>query len=240
MNLLRRFSAPQRATELRLEENSAPAITTSDIDLPEVFPDEFNVYCTKQHINGKCDLFLGPHKDDCFLAVTSHNPLIRDSKIGTSIHGGKDLGYPIIATAGYNGSVTGKAKLSILSPPAPEPVEESLKMIYHWGSESYQFDLRVDDDGDLPSRFEWRASRGEEIKKVNKKAWGLKLMRLGQDGKEELVALLVTKPMANTKLGTFKFMGKSVGGGLGYIFSEMAILTGLRIWQVKWWAGQSF
>ncbi|PHH79568.1 hypothetical protein CDD80_4448 [Ophiocordyceps camponoti-rufipedis] len=92
-------------------------------------------------------------------------------------------------------------------------------------------------EGALPEKFEWRSSRGEEVKALGEHSYGWKLVRLGSD--EEVVAVGASAKMSRSlsKVGAFRFVGRGASGELGDSLAVMAVVSLVRIMQRQWQTG---
>jgi hypothetical protein len=103
-------------------------------------------------------------------------------------------------------------------------------------------------------KFEWRRSHGSEVKRIGgKAAWGWKLLRMGNDmggddhdhdesgervdglssDNKEIVAVWAESSSfkSMSKIGDFEFRGSGATGELGQLWSIMAAVSCMCIWQ---------
>jgi hypothetical protein len=167
------------------------------------------------------------------------------------------LDGPALATAANERGIGSNSTVKIHSPPLVAAVEERLKVDFHVGSESYSFVVATGTGGGktYPEKFEWRQSRSQEITAESKMAQGWKLVRLDKeeetvvgpageaaesviagDGRE-VVAVLISLMSLKGKVAEFKFLGTGATGRLGEAWEVMAVVTALRIWQMRWYQG---
>lgn len=100
-------------------------------------------------------------------------------------------------------------------------------------------------------RFEWRHSRGSEVKALDKLNSGWKLVRIhseadgvggnrrardqgaSSDGKELVAVFAEVSGWSTSKVVKFKFLGSGATGEMGTRWSVMAVMTALRIWDMQ-------
>ncbi|PHH82003.1 hypothetical protein CDD82_7320 [Ophiocordyceps australis] len=83
--------------------------------------------------------------------------------------------------------------------------------------------------GLLPEKFEWRASRSNEVRQLGEASSGWKLVRLGRQ--EEIVAVVAQPRMSLSKVGVFNFVGSGATGELGDSWAAMAVASFARMQQ---------
>ncbi|KAK3291046.1 uncharacterized protein B0H64DRAFT_51091 [Chaetomium fimeti] len=146
--------------------------------------------------------------------------------------------------------------LPALGPDAPQRAEV-LRYVVGWKREMYWFAMEVGNGNGARQveRFEWRRSRGGEVKGVEGgSGWGWKLVRMGageagaaaaeghghaeegvdgltSDGKEVVAVWANPGTLSLTKLGQFEFRGSGATGELGLLWSIMAVMSCMCIWQ---------
>lgn len=141
--------------------------------------------------------------------------------------------------------------------PGGEQRTEVLRYVVGWRHETYWFAMEVG-RGQV-ERFEWRRSRGGEVKGVEGgSGWGWKLVRMGagdaggveeaaegrhghggdedgngltSDGKEVVAVWANPGTLSFSKLGQFEFRGSGATGELGTLWSIMAVMSCMCIWQ---------
>ncbi|KAK8094437.1 hypothetical protein PG997_001122 [Apiospora hydei] len=100
-------------------------------------------------------------------------------------------------------------------------------------------------------RFEWRHSRGNEVKQLDKLNSGWKLVRIhseadgvggtrrardagaSSDGKELVAVFAEVSGWSASKVVKFKFLGSGATGEMGPRWALMAVMTALRIWDTQ-------
>ena len=100
-------------------------------------------------------------------------------------------------------------------------------------------------------RFEWRKSRGNEVKQLDKINSGWKLVRIhseadgvggtrrardagaSSDGKELVAVFAEVSGWSTSKVVKFKFLGSGATGEMGARWSLMAVMTALRVWDMQ-------
>lgn len=100
-------------------------------------------------------------------------------------------------------------------------------------------------------RFEWRKSRGNEVKQLDKLNSGWKLVRIhseadgvggtrrardagaSSDGKELVAVFAEVSGWSTSKVVKFKFLGSGATGEMGARWSLMAVMTALRVWDMQ-------
>ncbi|KAK6825101.1 hypothetical protein PG989_013156 [Apiospora arundinis] len=100
-------------------------------------------------------------------------------------------------------------------------------------------------------RFEWRHSRGSEVKALDRLNSGWKLVRIhseadgvggtrrardqgaSSDGKELVAVFAEVSGWSTSKVVKFKFLGSGATGEMGTRWSVMAVMTALRIWDTQ-------
>jgi len=109
----------------------------------------------------------------------------------------------------------------------------------------------------LPEKFEWRPSRSKEVIGDDYLSWGWKLIRISgdtpdtpagtshvtegavaSDGKE-VVAVLTDYARISSKIAQFQFLGSGATGEFGDAWAIMAVVTALRVWQIRWFLGSA-
>lgn len=146
------------------------------------------------------------------------------------VHSGLTKHAPPLAIAQYAGTWTTGSKLTLLPTTSDDqPLVEIMKfrgnglhLAHNWAMQTAA--------GGLPEKFEWRSSKGEDVKSLGGMSYGWKLMRL-KPGEEEVVAAF-TLPKLSRSIWTaakFQFLGSGATGELGTQWAKMTVLTFLRI-----------
>lgn len=86
-----------------------------------------------------------------------------------------------------------------------------------------------------PEKFEWRHAHRSEAKAVGESGEEWKLVRV-QD--EQVVAIWAWPSMTLSvskwkKAAAFRFVGPATTGELGHVFALMAVVSFLRLWQLR-------
>ncbi|KAI1846667.1 hypothetical protein JX265_009030 [Neoarthrinium moseri] len=216
------------------------------------FPPSFNAYYQKKL---SMTMHLGEHREQPLFAVKMHSGW--RGKPGIVLHGGPSSDDPVLASA-VNKSYWSR-HTTVTLPPLPDSPSESCSefMQTHTSLKTltYKFAVEV---GDGPNAhredFEWRHSRGAEIRGLDKHSWGWKLARLGacsqgsggernerslgetSDGKEVVAVWAQNSGWSLTKAYKFEFVGAGLTGEMGERWALMAVITALRIWHIEWTA----
>ncbi|KAI5867850.1 hypothetical protein GGS23DRAFT_593117 [Durotheca rogersii] len=229
------------------------------------FPAALNAYFPKTGLSRT--LHLGQRADAPLLAVTTHSGLTSRPLLELRAR----AGGPVIASAD-NESRWGCGRTSIVKVvgggslaaaaegaqadefPAPPLREQTVVMRQRasWTHLSYGFSAAVGRGKDLrPEDFEWRRSRGPEVRQVNGGAGlsGWKLVRLAAghrsaeggkgaageaSGAGEVVAVWSHNASASmTKVLRFQLVGSAAAGLLGDEFALVAIMTALKVWYAE-------
>ncbi|KAF2756992.1 hypothetical protein EJ05DRAFT_477212 [Pseudovirgaria hyperparasitica] len=104
----------------------------------------------------------------------------------------------------------------------------------------FEFTMPVaSEKGTRDERFEWRGSKGAEVKELEAWKYGFKLVRLDSDevtssssNGEVVAAAAWPGKMSLTQLAKFKFLGSAERGELGEMWAVMAVMSFLRIMQI--------
>ncbi|KAK4443460.1 hypothetical protein QBC34DRAFT_443317 [Podospora aff. communis PSN243] len=158
------------------------------------------------------------------------------------LYNGPTKEYAPLATAKPTGTMRKDFAITLpsISPHEPERTE-----IFRHGSsfsfkETYWFGFQV---GYNAEKFEWRRSSGEEVWDApGGGRFGWKLVRIGNgaggegygitsDGMEVVAVWADYGLMSFSKIGTFEFRGSGATGELGNMWSVMAIMSCLCVWQ---------
>lgn len=107
----------------------------------------------------------------------------------------------------------------------------------------------VVDIGGVEERFQWRPSKGKEVKSVGKHAIGWKLVRMaaqqagaggwrkkrteGFSSRGEEVVAVLALTFCETKKFTFLFLGSGRSGALGEAWQTAALLSGVWRWSIS-------
>jgi hypothetical protein len=191
-------------------------------------------------------MHLGEHKSDPQYAVTFHTGF--SGKPNIILHASPDPNAAALATSDDKGISDSKVTL----PADGQFLELTVPFKSHREGVHYTFTFEAE-VGDLKPQietFEWRSSRGEEVRVARKHGSGWKLVRIARDvgtdvvecsdrasgatrdGKE-VVAVYSSNMRTFTKVCAFQFMGSGATGELGPRFPLLAVMTALRIIKIN-------
>lgn len=193
----------------------------------------------------------------------------------TVLHSTKSWKSSPLATATTSGGSASRrrfATIDIFLPPPPPPVTTHntqagaapapVELTHEAQSaggfihKTYQFDIEVassnSSGGHHYERFEWRHSKGDEVRALGKQLQGWKLVWLGSGGGggvgggggsssgsaggpkssdgNGVVAVWAHGHMSRSKFFCFQFVGSGLGSGMGDRWTLVTILTALRMW----------
>ncbi|KAI0137395.1 hypothetical protein BJ170DRAFT_605712 [Xylariales sp. AK1849] len=251
---------PDRPKNNPFISQSQPASSNSKAEAPVKptgpFPSTLNMYYTKALRTPT--FHLGEQEDKPLYAATFHSGF---QKKGSHVvlHSTPDPDSPALASAERIGRLGHR---SLVTLPGPEPgsasVVEEMHAHVSITSVSYSFAVEVGQGADVRhknpeirrEKFEWRSSRGGEVKHLGSGTVGRKLVRLyveadgvggtravrdqgaTSDGKE-IVAVWADNPKwSANRTGGFQFLGSGATGELGERFGVMAVITAVRIWEL--------
>lgn len=172
----------------------------------------------------KCSVQIGQDKDHpekfvktgpCF---TVHDKMV--------LHRGPDADSPVLASS-VNRYWLGKNIVVSLAATDDSKALETT-MHGHWRLNKTHFDFEVPD-----GKFEWRSSRGEDVKDLGAR-YGWKLVHLdGTDSDSacggEVVAVWSTNYNHLKLAGDFSFVGKGASGEFSDQWANMAVITAMTI-----------
>ncbi|KAI1172277.1 hypothetical protein F4777DRAFT_562371 [Nemania sp. FL0916] len=198
---------------------------------------------------------LGAKKDEPLFAVRSHSGFTKNPEL-VMYDGPSDKGH-VLATATYE---SWKSRNSILTAPAREGAvdHDSEKQRVIMGAhislkhQTYTFTADVGAGKETRNEaFEWRSSRGSEVKELDGYRWGWKLVRLSSrmeggggdrltrelgstsDGLEVVAAWAYNNSMSMTKAFKFQLLGSARTGTMGDRGAVLALMSALRIWWIE-------
>ncbi|KAM4059645.1 ATP synthase alpha chain precursor [Hirsutella rhossiliensis] len=116
------------------------------------------------------------------------------------------------------------------SRPEQQPTREELRCQSNGWSMSYAFVTMVDSTS-LPEKFEWRSSRGDEVRGLGEQSYGWKLVWLSHQDEVVAVGTEAALSLSLSKAGAFQFVGRGASGELGDAWAVMAVVSFLRIVQ---------
>ncbi|KAI1206677.1 uncharacterized protein F4807DRAFT_219861 [Annulohypoxylon truncatum] len=213
-------------------------------------------------------MYLGEHADQPFFAVTTHTGL--SGKPLLEMHAGPTGSEPIIATAGSESRwssgrttivklIPGGGYLSDSAASGETTTTFTMKETCFKKHVTYPFSVEVGLGKDVRvEHFEWRSSRGEEVKALDSASWrGFKLVRLGSeslgpggeratrsagassDGKEVVAVYTANGHFSRNKVFKFQFLESGATGVLGEKFALAAVITASKIGFVEFIVTQS-
>ncbi|KAI2634761.1 hypothetical protein GGS26DRAFT_523612 [Hypomontagnella submonticulosa] len=225
------------------------------------FPQSINAYMSMKFTR---TFHLGEHADNPLFAVETHTGW--SGKPLLTLHSGPTESAPVLATARHEGKLcTGKTVIFTIFPdPARDTGEQSTTFVmrreHSWKHPTvmtYQFSVEVGLGKDVRMEdFEWRHSRSNEVRNLDKYSWGWKLVRLDSssgkggerasrsagetsDGKEVVAAWSMNSGWSRNKAFKFQYLESGATGVLGEKFATAALMTGLKFWFDEWQANQS-
>ncbi|KAF7560786.1 hypothetical protein G7046_g3360 [Stylonectria norvegica] len=173
-------------------------------------------------------------------------------------HDGPNDEYPPLAGVQPDGRMNQDFAITLpgVSPKGSGSRKEMLRYTPKHKRELYCFSMEV---GTGPSRqverFEWRRSRGSEVKSLGRSSWGWKLVRVGveiagvpapadtsklpgyeavdgwtSDGKEVVAVWADASKTSMMTIGEFEYRGSGATGELGALWRLMAATSSLCIW----------
>lgn len=155
-----------------------------------------------------------------------------------TLHAGPEPTTAILAHTESKHACSTDSRLSITVPGQPahnEPFAAHMRLT----TERYDFVLQV--PSGAVEKFEWRMSKGDEVKALHGFKYGFKLVRLGEkfegpnvsgDG-HEVVAAWAEPANLKTECGRLELLGSAADGQLGEAFNVAAVITAVRIWQLR-------
>jgi len=179
-----------------------------------------------------------------------------------TFHSGPTKDHEPLATARSAGKLGSDFNVTL---PALPPQEQRTEMMRYKASlkrEMLWFAMQIGQGADAHvERFEWRRSRGAEVKGVEGgSGWGWKLVRMGSDASgaesqptpgyeddgddvsrpdgrasdgKEVVAVWADAGLSLSRMGALEFKGSGATGELGLLWSIMAAVTCMCIWQLR-------
>ncbi|KAK0642172.1 hypothetical protein B0T16DRAFT_421129 [Cercophora newfieldiana] len=182
-----------------------------------------------------------------------------------TVHSGPTSEFPPLALARTTGKLGSEFHVTLpaLLPYRPEQHVEMARYVPSLKHETWWFATRIgqrDGDPGRVERFEWRRSRGTEVKGVEGGSGsGWKLVRMGSDnersvgsraskegsggeggtvdgytsdGKEVVAVWADAGGLTLSRVGAFEFRGSGATGELGLLWSVMAVVTCMSIWHL--------
>ncbi|CAN6614509.1 hypothetical protein TRVA0_005S04192 [Trichomonascus vanleenenianus] len=198
---------------------------------PPTFPDIIHLYY--KNSMRSVHITLGEHK-----ATPKYFVSIDTNWWGhITLYNGPSKEYPPVATAVSNKfNDNSIITLPDLLGSGEGKVQEELRCHHKFLKSQFDFSIWVKDgQGYHRETFRWRKAKRAELKGLVESHWsGWKLVRFEGDEEGDAPFALWNDDsvMKGTKGATFRFVGKGAAGEMGSLWSLMAILTWLRVWQV--------
>ncbi|KAI0163083.1 hypothetical protein BJ166DRAFT_285094 [Pestalotiopsis sp. NC0098] len=221
------------------------------------FPADLNMYYQKAV--GNPTFNLGETEDRPHLSVTFHSSLTFSGNPYFLLHATADPDSPPLAVAEKAGRLGQRAEIAL--PPVKGPDSgpdagdvERAEMKAHASLTSVSYTFSVETAPGVREKFEWRASKGNEVKALvggdRHHASGRKLVRLAteadgvggtravrdqgasSDGREVVAVWADNPKWSGNKAGALRFLGSGASGVLGGRFAVMTIATSVRIWEM--------
>ncbi len=190
------------------------------------FPVDFSLYY--HTIKGGLKLAIGEHKDQPCNIMS-----LPSGWYGEMIlYSGATPQAAPLAVVRDAGKLTQYDKID-LAPlrSGQEVLQEDMKYFSRGWNIGYKFASPVG-DGVQKEDFEWRYSKGDDVKELGERSRGWELVRLSN--KDEVLAVwseVSRTKLAWSKTASFRFVGPGATGAMGAAWSVMAVTTFLRIWQ---------
>lgn len=217
-----------------MAEKSSTTTTTMTAANPQLPPKVEIWYNESKLTKGTSKFYVGVNKQNPLLLVNTH--LGWSGKSDLTIHSGLEETASPLAVCQSKGVVSTDSVYTLHTPQGA--VSDVLNAHMGLTKETYDFTVKIKDQVE---KFEWRTSHGAEVKSVD--GWyGFKLVRLNGQAKEganassdgkEVVA--VWGDTSGNHIGTLEILGAAKDGELGDYFHLLALLTGFRIWQVRYY-----
>ncbi|KAK8086910.1 hypothetical protein PG994_001884, partial [Apiospora phragmitis] len=230
------------------------------------FPAAFNLYHQKSRSGRSLVYTLGEHESEPLYTLTIHSGISGNPSL--VLHNGPDPGRPpsprrqgarpgdFRQQAHGQGLAHHPARPAQLRPPHRRgaPRDPPLGAITAGGGDDGTGNDNEDDKAAnqwTRERFEWRHSRGNEVKQLDRLNSGWKLVRIhseadgvggtrrardagaSSDGKELVAVFAEVSGWSTSKVVKFKFLGSGATGEMGPRWSLMAVMTALRIWDTQ-------
>ncbi|KAI0882451.1 uncharacterized protein GGS22DRAFT_191038 [Annulohypoxylon maeteangense] len=221
--------------------------------IPRQFPPAFNMY--RASGLGNRHYTLGEHQKTPVYAISLHSGLSGQPDV--VLHNGPQSSLPPLAAAEKS---AWSSRGTVYLPPLPGAAvgkkgaaEERFENGGGLGHRTFSFAVEVGGGGGVGQRemFEWRHSKGGAVKGLDGRSGGWKLVRLamgppvgvdgagfvqgverGSDGRE-VVAVWAGASGSLSKILKFQFLGSGASGLLGERWAIMAVMTGLKIWDIE-------
>ncbi|KAI1080469.1 hypothetical protein F5B20DRAFT_539327 [Whalleya microplaca] len=249
-------------------EAGASTSTNKIAGVSNRFPPTLNAYLQKKGMSKT--FHLGEHAETPLFSVSMHSGWT--GKPMLNLKSGPNNTDPVLATANDESRWSGKnAIIQIFAPEegsaagsssssrSPQPTT-TVKMTHKTGWRHATFSFSADVGLGKDTRredFEWRHSRSEDIKELDKHSWGWKLVRLGSqaegqggdratrssgvssDGKEIVAIWTMNGKWSMNKAFKFQYFGSALTGMMGERFAIVALMTALKMWYQEYVASTS-
>lgn len=181
-------------------------------------PVAFRIYCEKARVSYSV-FYIGREKSDRLSAIS-----VRYSgwfHANVALHEGPSVDSHILGSSVLNGKT--------IDVSLPSGDVQMIGKSAH-GS-SFAFTLPIGTRG-TAERFEWRRSRGQEVKRLGGRGSGWELVRNDPHSNAEEVVAVYSVDLCSPKLsGHFGFMGTGATKELGREWAIMAVVTALSLGQ---------
>ncbi|KAH7397516.1 hypothetical protein BKA64DRAFT_38202 [Cadophora sp. MPI-SDFR-AT-0126] len=178
------------------------------------FPQSFGIY----HASGtSSDLVLAHrnHDPNPLFYVTTHNSW--SSKPSVVLHSGGQCSSPQLATARF-ASFSSEVEVNLLAQSTGRTIIAETMRKDRSQHSCHYFTVPVGGN-QTPERFEWKNSQGNEVRSLNGKSHGMKLVRVKTG---EVVVAWAPPNSGTRKRGKMAFLNREV---LGENFEIMAVVT---------------
>ncbi|KAI1761693.1 hypothetical protein GGR53DRAFT_459519 [Hypoxylon sp. FL1150] len=230
---------PPRATIMTSgQEHKQPSAITQQPLLRHQFPPAFNLYQESSFSQRR--FTLGEHQATPLYAVTVHSGWSGKPKV--ILHSGPTDTSPPLAA--IDNEIFGCGSPPEVMPPSRNrPFAQRLHDSSGLGFATFTFSCQTAmvTGGQRIETYQWRHSRGNEVKALGGHGSGWKLVRVAPDAPapsgatfasdgREVVAAFAWASGSLTKKIKFRFLGSGESGNLGERWAVMAVATALKIW----------
>lgn len=209
------------------------------------FPPKFNLYSTSP-FDGR-SYTLGEHRSQPLYAVAMHSGL--SGQPSTILYSGASDQTAPLGTADGT-ALSSATTIELFLPGGAGPCTYQAESGGGFAHRTLRFDVEVGGGGNGGREtFEWRHSKGDEVRALGKQLQGWKLVWLGSGGGgggggsssssaggpkssdgNGVVAVWAHGHMSRSKFFCFQFVGSGLGSGMGDRWTLVTILTALRMW----------
>lgn len=198
---------------------------------------------------------LGEHEDQPLFTIQRHGAWGHDKPM-IVLHEGADPKGPVVGTVTKQ-SLTNHDTVVALPRRSrhgseTETIREGLHSDMAFKNSRFTFSFDIGREGEVKHResFEWRPSKGIEVRSLDSMAFGWKLVRLGpeqpkgqggrrevrnageaSDGKEVVAAWSENSAMSLSKIAKFYFLGAGARDEFGEDWALLAVLSAFRLWK---------